>query len=69
MIEILCWLALVIVLAGCCLPRSPGKGTRHPTAPWVILYRDGSLRVDMEHPEWQKRFWAQVRRSGNSDGN
>lgn len=61
-LDALCWLAGLIVLAGCFGGHHRrGKPWRDPKHPWVLHYRDGSWEVDMSDPQWQANFRKQVR--------
>ena len=62
MLEIICWLAAIVVVCGCfSLSSGPERFLRDKAHPWVLLGTKGSVKVDMDHPEWQKNFRRQLR--------
>lgn len=59
MIDAICYLAGIIVLAGCFGGSLRGRHEVFREG-WMIYYSDGSWRVDTEHPEWIKQFRAKL---------
>lgn len=63
LLGVICYLALIIVLAGCFggVGGGRGKPRRSKSHPWLLYYRDGSVELDMSHPEWQETFRKQLK--------